>query len=205
MLLSTEQAAGILAAILATEQRRRSHQAARQQLNAQRWHQFEDTAAALLGGMAATTAGQKSVAERLEAWRLTPSRQRQARFPRLAPLLQQSRHASLQAYYCCADPETLWLDVHVRGLFEGQYYDGQVKKIDRDVRVAGRILPLQLLVRYEDGDKAHLGEKAAQAQAQAYQQAYQQAHRSQSRLFAELGTETLAKRKRSATARYRPE
>ena len=200
MALSTEQAAGILAAILATEQRRRSHQAARQQLNAQRWHHFEDTAAALLGGMAATTAGQKNVAERLEAWRVTPSGQRQARFPRLAPLLQQSRHASLQAYYRCADPETLWLDVHVSGLFEGQYYDGQVKKIDRDVLVAGKILPLQLLVRYEDGDEAHLDEEEAQAQAQAYQQA----HRSQSRLFAELGTETLAKRKRSATARYRP-
>ena len=199
MALSTVQAAGILAAILATEQRRRSHNAARQQ-TAKRWHQFETTAAALLDGMVATTAGQKSVAERLAAWRWTPSGQRQARFPRLAPLLQQSRHAHLQAHYHCPDPERQWLGAHMCGLFAGQYYDGQVVQIDRDVCSAGGILPLQLLVRYEDGDHVHLDEKDAQAQAQAYQEA----HRSQSQLFAELGTGTLAKRKRSATARYRP-
>ena len=92
------------------------------------------------------------------------------------------------------------MGVHVRGLFEGRYYDGQVVRIDRDVQVHGRILPLQLLVLYEDGDHVHLDEEEAQAQARAYYVA----HRSQSRMFADLGTATLDKRQPVQTQWYCP-
>ncbi len=203
MALSTVQAAGILAAILATEQQRQAlhaRQVARQQRNAKRWRQFEATAATLLSGTPATTGKHCAVAEQLAAWRRAPAAQRDVQFPRLAPLLHQSRHACLRELGACADPETLWLDVHVRGLFEGQHYDGQIMCIDRDVRVEGEIQPLQLLVRYEDGDNVHLDECEAQSQAQAYQVA----HQSQSRLFAKLGTAPLPKRRRITMARYCP-
>ena len=167
-----------------------------------RW--FEATAADLLGGVPATTGQHRMVAERLTEWRLAPAARRNALFPRLAPLLHHSSHASLRALGTCEDPETQWLGICVRGTFGRRNFDGRVIRIDRDCvkmdgsKMDGRVLPLQLLVRYDDGDECHLDEREVRVQAQAHQPA----HRSESRMFAEMGQHPLQTRQRTATAHY---
>ena len=167
-----QAAAGILTSIWQRELKRLAH--------AGRQAQFDCDALAVLQGMP----GKRALCQRLTAWRQTPRQQRAKRMPALAQLLHRSFHAVVRSFATAPDPEEEWLGRSVLGLFGQEWFAGKVVRIDRQVQHGKRKLPLQLLVRYEDGDEAHLDEAQVRTEAEAYR-----FHAgSQSRQFSEIST-----------------
>lgn len=194
---SPEQtAAAILTAIRACEVQRLA-----KQLAAQCQARFDCDALQLLQGQPPRCKRQRLVQRQLTTWRQLQCGMRAQRMPRMAQLLQDSSHAIIRQYADCPDPEQAWLRCPVLGQFGKEWYAGKVVRVDRMVQHGRRKLPLQLLVRYEDGDQAHLDEDQVQRQAAAYRH---HIGRSQSRQYAELsaGCCPPAKRQRRKPQRW---
>lgn len=191
---SPEQAAAaILIAIRACEVQRLA-----KRLADQCQARFDDDALRLLHGQPPQCKRQRMVQRQLTTWRQLQCSMRTRRMPRMAQLLQHSAHAVVRQHAHCPDPEQAWLRCPVLAKFGTTWYAGQVVRVDRMVQHGKRKLPLQLLVRYEDGDQAHLDEDQVRTQAAAYR------HRVGSRPCAERSADCCppAKRPRRLPQRW---